>query len=141
MNRAFPLPQAVLLAVLFHAFVFVVFAPALRKGPAPHKIDLVFWGSILRAQDLMPGAHEAAGISDVRVISPAGNIRSTEVKAWKTGSAVEKPTYPHAVASSSMELAPQKFVTERVELNEPSAEEPVLGLPKAENVPLKESRP
>jgi len=141
MTRAFPLPQALLLAVFFHVAVFLALTPAFQKGPRAQKIDLVFWGSILRAQDLMPGIREAEGISDVRVIAPVAHVRSTQVSAWKFGSSVEKPDRPQAVVSFSEEVFPEKFMTERVVLDDVVEEDAGLDLPQAETVSLKALRP
>jgi hypothetical protein len=141
MTKVFPLPQALLLAVFFHAAVFLALTPAFQKGPHAQKIDLVFWGSILRAQDLMPGMQEAEGISDVPVITPVAFIRSTQVSAWKFGSSVEKPERPQAVISFSEEVFPQKFMTERVVLDDAGDEDAGLDLPQAETVSLKASPP
>jgi hypothetical protein len=141
MTRSFPLTQALLLAVIFHAAVFLALTPAFQKGPHAPKIDLVFWGSILRAQDLMPGMREAEGISDVRVIAPVAYIRSTEVSAWKFGSSVEKPERAQAVVSFSDEMFPPKFMTERVVLDDAGNEDGGLDLPQAKIVTLKASSP
>lgn len=141
MIRVFSISQAVLLAVLLHAFFLFVLSPVLKKGPALRKVDLVFWGSILRSQDLIPGAHEDQGISSVRVIAPVGLVHSAEASAWEFGSSVEKPVYRRAVASPSNELSPQKFITERVLLDEVPVEESALGLPKVKSVSLKELQP
>lgn len=141
MTKVFPLPQALLLAVIFHAAVFLALTPTFQKLPHAQKIDLVFWGSILRAQDLLPALREAEGISDVRVITPAAFIRSAQTSAWKFGSSVEKPERPHAVVSFSEEEAPQKFMTERVVLDDVGDEDAGLGLPQAGTVSLKASPP
>ena len=141
MTRAVPLSQAVLLAVVFHAAVFLALTPAFQKGPHAQKVDLVFWGSILRVQDLMPGMQEAEGISDVRVITPVAFIRSAQVSAWKLGSLVEKPGRAQALASSSEDVFPQKFLTERVVLDDAGDQNSELDLPKAETVSLKVSKP
>jgi hypothetical protein len=141
MARAFPFPQALLLAVFFHAAILWTLTPVLQKGPRTQKIDLVFWGSILRAQDLMPGMRDAEGLSDVRVIAPVAYVRSAQVSAWKFGASVEKPGRPHAVVSFSEEVFPQKFMTERVVLDDAVAGDAGLDIPQAETVSLKASRP
>jgi hypothetical protein len=141
MTRAFPLSQALVLAAFFHAVVFWSLTPVLQTGARVPKIDLVFWGSILRAQDLMPGMREAEGISDVRVIAPVAHVLSAQVSAWRFGAAVEKPDRPQAVGSLSDEVSPEKFMTERVVLDDVAQEDDGLDLPQAETVSLKASRP
>jgi hypothetical protein len=140
MGRVFPLPQALLVAVLLHAAVFLLLSPAVKMGPHLKKTDLVFWGSILRAQDLMPVSHEAQGISDVRVIAPDNFVYSTKASAWKFGSSVEKPERPHEVVSFP-EMFPQKFITDRVVLDNTDGEDDGVDLPKAGNISLKVIRP
>jgi hypothetical protein len=141
MTKAFPLPQALFLAVIFHAAVFLALTPAFQMVPHAPKIDLVFWGSILRAQDLMPGLRDAEGISDIRVITPASFTHSTQVSAWKFGSSVEKPERPQASVSFSEAVLPQKYLTERVVLDDAGDQDNGLGLPLAETVSLKASPP
>jgi len=141
MTKALPLPQALFLAVIFHAAVFLALTPALQRVPHAQQIDLVFWGSILRTQDLMPGLREAEGISDVRVIAPTSFTHSTQVSAWKFGSSVEKPERPQASVSYSEVMSPQKFLTERVVLDDAGDQDNGLGLPLAETVTLKASPP
>ncbi len=140
-TKAVPFYAAVGFAVLAHAVLFLAFSPASEGMTPVRKIDLVFWGSILRAQDLMPYLSSEEESPDVRVIAPVAFIRSTELGAWKFGSSVEKPEHPTAQASFFSDVVPEKFSTERVVLDDVADVGTGFDLPQAAAVSLKVPRP
>lgn len=130
--------RALLAALLAHAVLFQVFVFSMQGVARDYETDLFFWGSILREQDLLPVSFsQEGGAEAVQIMAPSAILPPVQMRAWRTGSAVDKP-YPLPPKGEEKEL-PGRFMTERVELDpvmEGAADSLSLDIPDPPRVKL-----
>jgi len=110
--------RAASIAFCVHLAVLLLFTFTFRGTPDTYKVDLVFWGPILRLQEVSaaPG-HVSPGPEDVKHVNvPAGP--RTGLLLWSRGIAIDKPDlFKNGLSALNDRLF--RFVGERVELDEP----------------------
>ena len=108
-----------------------------RGMSQPYRVDMIFWGSILRKQDLQPQMlSPGKEISKVLVLEPSKLLGVVQSKAWQLGVIVDKPviSLPDGEA-----VLPNKFLTRRVEVDD-AVPEAIPGIPDAPRIPLRMPR-
>ncbi len=113
--------RAVTIAVLLHAAVLVLFTFTFRGNAAMYKIDLVFWGSILRSQEVSSQNRSfLPGPADVKDVDVAPGPL-TRLLLWSRGISIDKPDlYKDTVFA--VDEGVLRFVGERVDIDEQEAE-------------------
>ena len=113
--------RAASIAVLFHLLIFVLFTFTFKGTREMYKIDLVFWGSILRSQDvsaedrrLSPGPVD---VKDVDVSADPG----TRLLLWVRGISIDKPDFFKNTLFTVNEDS-FRFAGARVDLDEPDSD-------------------
>ena len=130
--------RAVMIAVMCHVVILFFFVFTWKGTPEEYRIDFVFWGSILRLQDVMLEKNPPSGRS-VFFMTSSPALGSVEKDVWNLGSRLEKPAVPVVSGMDAMS-DPPRFVTERVEPLQGQEEEPDLGIPEAPKVFLRRSQ-
>ena len=117
--RRVPFFQAFVLALLVHVVCFCFFVFTWKGSFKDYQVDFVFWGGILRHQELMPvSVEQGRGDRSVRIIAPSSILAPVQMNAWRLGSSVEKPESVRTWMEGK--AAPAKFMTERVDLDGPA---------------------
>ncbi len=125
---------ALLAAVIVHSFLFSQLVLVVRGTPGQYRIDVIFWGSILRRQDLQPQLFlSEKHAARQTAFDSAAFADGSRARVWRPGFQVEKPA---AEPGGGKALVPQKFPTRRVELDDVPPET-VSGIPDAPRVPLR----
>ncbi len=108
--------RAVSWALLLHAAVFFLFIFTFKGVPGSYQVDLVFWGSILRPQEVVPSLGGASGpVDELQVMM--GPEPGDGLSLWGRGILVDKPELSRSAAALGEESIP-RFSGERVELDE-----------------------
>ena len=135
--------RALAWALAIHLVFLGVFVFTWKGSSKDYRVDFFFWGGILRQQELMPmQVEEGPGERSLRLISPSSILAPVQMGAWRLGSSVEKPESVRIRVEDKG--IPTKFMTERVELNEPdrtTSENARLGIPEAPRVYLRQREP
>lgn len=135
---------ALLLAGLLHGIVLTRLVMTMPGTPEQFRVEMIFWGSILRHQDLQPRAFapapeiERAPLLEASSLPGFSGMAVLRDRAGQSGVIVDKP----AGISSWLDIQPLpvKFLTRRVEADE-AQPEAVPGIPDAPSVPLRMPRP
>ena len=113
--------RAASIAVLAHLAVLLLFTFTFQGNAAMYRINLVFWGSILRPREVssqdrpvLPGARD---IKDIHVTADP----ATRLLLWSREISVDKPDL-FTNAAFIVNADSFRFVGERVDLDEEDAE-------------------
>jgi hypothetical protein len=130
------------IAVLFHLAVLVFFTFTFKGAPDAYKIDLIFWGSILRPQEVSSqGRYSVPGPADVKDVDVAAAPR-TRLLLWSRGISIDKPDlFKNTVFTVNEDAF--RFVGPRVELDEQDAapRHPENDIPQPAPVKMRWERP
>lgn len=126
--------SAMSLALLAHGVLLSGITLLLSGTSVQYRVDMVFWGSILRSQDLQPQVLEPVkDVSGQLIFEPSKLLEVIQSKGWLLGVTVDKPAAPGSFVPKNV---PLKFLTKRVDPDniEPDA---VTGIPDAPRIPLR----
>ncbi len=132
--------RLLVVALFVHVLFLLCFVLKTEENSEQYRVNVVFWGSILRKKDLAPQMFAIkTDITEAAFFSSSELLKSQGDKGWRQGFIVDKPVSAQEMDGKAGSLLPRKFLTERVEVEE-AALEPVLGIPDLKRVPLKEPR-
>ena len=137
--RQVPFFQAFVFALLVHVVCFSFFVFTWKGSFKDYQVDFVFWGGILRHQELIPVlVEQGRGDRSVRIIAPSSILAPVQMNAWRLGSSVEKPESVRIESEDTR--VPSKFMPKRVELEgsvEPTSGRLQFDIPDAPKVYLR----
>jgi len=113
-----PWYRAALIAFLIHLVIFGSFVFTFKGTREMYKTDFVFWGSILRPQEVAAENRRLSpGAVDVKDVAVAPDPRLGFL-LWARGISIDKPDFfRNALLPADQDLL--RFVGERVELEDP----------------------
>lgn len=132
-NRRFIV--SLVLAGLLHALILTYTVFTMRGSFQDYKVDMIFWGCILRKQDMQPQVFmPVREVSKTLLLEPSKLLNVVQAKGWQLGVTVDKPGVPQNPGHGQL---PPKFLTKRVDIDEDTTPEEMPGIPDAPRIPLR----
>ena len=106
------------ISILIHAAVLFFLTFTARGSQDIYRVNYIFWGAILRHQEVSPSREQPATVVDLGMPGFYYN-KGVHVNIWRQGIQVEKPDMEENLLPRSDGLIP-RFVGERVEPDQAS---------------------